>query len=127
MVLGPSSNQVRCLTSLSTKVESGKDEFTLDNFYNWFSGFTDAEGQIVIKSSGKLKKKRPSIPQVPSGDQGYGFIIKDEYVNTLNEFKSIKSCAVYLGISHQTVVIRLRDEKSIKWDSKLIYVKPHKD
>ena len=70
MVLGPSSNQVRCLTSLSTKVESGKDEFTLDNFYNWFSGFTDAEGQIVIKSSGKFLKKGRPYPKSPQGTRG---------------------------------------------------------
>ncbi|GAA5137787.1 hypothetical protein GCM10023339_78200 [Alloalcanivorax gelatiniphagus] len=31
-----------------TRVELSKDEFTLENFYDWFRGFTDAEGCFII-------------------------------------------------------------------------------
>ena len=40
----------------------------------------------------------------------------------LNEYKSINTCAAYLGISDKTVRSRLRDGKSIKFDSILVYV-----
>lgn len=68
------------------------------------------EGQIVIKSTGKFLKTSSSRKVT----------IKDESGNTLNEFESIKSCAAYLDVSHQTVLRRLRDGKPIKGNLGLI-------
>jgi len=99
---GPSVDRDLLLLDLKPMLEGGSN-------YEY-----KPEGQIVIKSSGKFLKSS-SYRRV---------IIKDEIGNTLNEFESIKSCAAYLGVSHQTVLRRLRDGKSIKWNSSLIFVKP---
>ena len=76
----------------------------------------NSEGQIVIKSSGKFLKN--GSPR--------SVVIQDENGNT-NVFESIKSSAIYLGRSHQTVLRRLRDGKPLKWNSMLIYIKPNKE
>ncbi|GAA5137795.1 hypothetical protein GCM10023339_78220 [Alloalcanivorax gelatiniphagus] len=73
----------------------------------------NAEGQIVIKSSGKLLKKGTPIRVLILYDKG----------NTLKELESINACGAYLGISHDTVRVRLRYEKPIKFNLILVYVK----
>jgi len=73
----------------------------------------NAEGKIVIKSSGKLLKK--GIP--------IRVLILDGKGNNLKELESINACGTYLGISHDTVRVRLNDGKPIKFNSMLVYVK----
>lgn len=73
-----------------------------------------SNGQIVIKSTGKFLKKGAPI----------GVLVLDENGDILNEFESINTCGAYLGVSHHTIRSRLHDGKSIKFHSKLVYVKP---
>lgn len=73
-----------------------------------------AYGQIVIKSTGKFLKKGAPI----------GVIVLDENGGIINEYESINTCGAYLCVSHQTVRRRLRDGKSIKFNSRLLYIKP---
>jgi len=73
----------------------------------------NAEGKIVIKSSGKFLNKGRSI----------SVLILDDKGNILQELESINVCGSYLGISHDTVRVRLNDGKPIKFNSILVYVK----
>lgn len=73
----------------------------------------NAEGKIVIKSSGKLLNKGIPIRVLILYDKG----------NNLKELESINACGTYLGISHDTVRVRLNDGKPIKFNSMLVYVK----
>jgi hypothetical protein len=71
------------------------------------------KGQTIIKSSGKfLKKGSPTA-----------ILILDGEGNILKELKSINACATFLGISHDTVRVRLRSGKSIKFNTNLVFVK----
>lgn len=74
------------------------------------------KGQTIIKSSGKFFKKGSPIV----------ILILDSEGNILNELKSIYACATFLGISRDTVRVKLRSGKSIKFNSNLVYVKKKK-
>lgn len=47
---------------------------------------------------------------------------EDDKGNNLKELESINACGTYLGISRDTVRVRLREEKPIKFNSILVYV-----
>nr|ATI20438.1 LAGLIDADG endonuclease [Juglanconis juglandina] len=89
------------LLDLKTMLEAGSNYIIND------------KGQTIIKSTGKYLKKGSPI----------AILIIDGEGNILNELKSINACASFLGISHDTVRVKLRSGKSIKFNSNLVYVK----
>lgn len=72
------------------------------------------DGRIIIKYlGGRLLNKATSI----------GVIVQDVNGNLIKKFESIIACGDFLGVSHSTVRRRLRDGKSLKYESKLIYIR----
>ncbi len=71
------------------------------------------DGRIIIKSQGRFLNQLAKV----------GVIVQDSNGNIIKKFESIIACGEFLGVSRATVRRRLRDGKSVEYDSKLVYIK----